>query len=52
MSRPYAYSINKARQILGYEPLVTLSQGLEKTQDWLKKTDLQKFMDMYKKRNY
>lgn len=51
MSRPYAYSINKARQILGYEPKVNLSQGLEKTLDWIKKNDIKKFMDMYKKRS-
>ncbi|SRR5579883_3084027 len=39
-SRPYAYSIAKARSQLGYEPKISLEEGMQRTRDWLQKTDL------------
>ncbi|MDJ0615594.1 MAG: NAD-dependent epimerase/dehydratase family protein [Calothrix sp. MO_192.B10] len=44
MSRPYAYSIDKARQILNYEPTINLESGLQLTKQWLQQTDLTKIM--------
>ncbi len=43
MTRPYAYSITKAQTILSYEPAINLEEGMRLTQEWLQKTDLQKF---------
>ena len=43
MTRPYAYSITKAQTILSYEPAINLEEGMKLTQEWLQKTDLQKF---------
>ena len=43
MTRPYAYSITKAQTILSYEPAINLEDGMRLTQEWLQKTDLQKF---------
>ncbi|MCX7592980.1 MAG: NAD(P)-dependent oxidoreductase [Fischerella sp.] len=45
MTRPYAYSIEKARKTLNYEPKINLEQGMRLTQEWLKKTDIQKMMN-------
>ncbi|NJQ96659.1 MAG: NAD-dependent epimerase/dehydratase family protein [Hydrococcus sp. CSU_1_8] len=42
VTRPYAYSIAKARSQLGYEPKIDLQEGMRRTQQWLQKTDLQK----------
>ncbi|MBR8839063.1 MAG: NAD-dependent epimerase/dehydratase family protein [Stigonema ocellatum SAG 48.90 = DSM 106950] len=42
MTRPYAYSITKAQSILSYEPKITLEEGMRLTQEWIRKTDLQK----------
>jgi nucleoside-diphosphate-sugar epimerase len=36
VTRQYAYSIEKATRVLGYQPRVTLEQGMAKTNDWLK----------------
>ncbi|MBW4633322.1 MAG: NAD-dependent epimerase/dehydratase family protein [Iphinoe sp. HA4291-MV1] len=44
MSRPYAYSIDKAQKLLSYQPAVDLEQGMQRTQEWLKKTDIQKLV--------
>jgi nucleoside-diphosphate-sugar epimerase len=44
MSRPYAYSIDKARNLLNYEPTVNLEEGLQITKQWLQQTDLKKLM--------
>ncbi|MBD2693905.1 NAD-dependent epimerase/dehydratase family protein [Anabaena catenula] len=44
MSRPYAYSIAKATNILNYKPKVDLEEGMKRTHQWLQKTDLQKLM--------
>ena len=44
MSRPHAYSIDKARDILNYEPSVNLEQGLEITKQWLQKTNLKEII--------
>ncbi|MEA5550394.1 NAD-dependent epimerase/dehydratase family protein [Anabaena cylindrica UHCC 0172] len=44
MSRPYAYSIAKAENILNYKPKVDLEEGMKRTHEWLQKTDLQKLM--------
>ncbi|WNZ21707.1 NAD-dependent epimerase/dehydratase family protein [Leptolyngbya sp. NK1-12] len=35
MSRPYLYSIEKARTQLGYQPKILLNQGLEQVKLWL-----------------
>ncbi|MDB9465745.1 NAD-dependent epimerase/dehydratase family protein [Dolichospermum circinale] len=44
MSRPYAYSIAKAQNILNYQAKVDLAQGMGRTREWLQKTDIQKLM--------
>ncbi|BAZ22823.1 NAD-dependent epimerase/dehydratase [Kalymmatonema gypsitolerans NIES-4073] len=44
MTRPYAYSITKAQKLLSYQPAVDLEEGMRRTQEWVKKTDIQKFM--------
>ncbi|MBW4511961.1 MAG: NAD-dependent epimerase/dehydratase family protein [Scytonematopsis contorta HA4267-MV1] len=44
MNRPGAYSIAKAKSILGYEPDISLEDGLKLTQEWVQKTDLKKFV--------
>lgn len=44
MTRPHAYSIAKARSVLSYEPTIDLEEGMRRTQEWVQKTDLQKFM--------
>ncbi|CDN14358.1 oxidoreductase [Richelia intracellularis] len=44
MSRPHAYSIEKARDILNYEPSVSLEEGLEFTKQWLQQTDLKQII--------
>lgn len=44
MSRPYAYSTTKAKNILGYEAKIDLEKGMQITKDWLKKTDLKKIL--------
>ncbi|MBP5976012.1 NAD-dependent epimerase/dehydratase family protein [Brasilonema sp. CT11] len=44
MTRPYAYSIAKAQNTLNYQPTIDLKEGMRLTQEWLKKTDLQKFV--------
>ncbi|MCP6763162.1 MAG: NAD(P)-dependent oxidoreductase [Fischerella sp. CENA71] len=45
MTRPYAYSIEKARKNLSYEPIVSLEEGMRLTQEWVKKTDLKKIVN-------
>ncbi|MFQ4144605.1 NAD(P)-dependent oxidoreductase [Chlorogloeopsis sp. ULAP02] len=44
MTRPYAYSIDKAQKVLNYQPTINLQEGMQLTQEWLKKTDLKKMM--------
>lgn len=44
MSRPYAYSITKAQTLLNYQPTIDLAEGMRRTQEWIDKTDLPKFM--------
>ncbi|MBW4641482.1 MAG: NAD-dependent epimerase/dehydratase family protein [Goleter apudmare HA4340-LM2] len=44
MTRPYAYSIAKAKNLLSYTPKINLDQGLQLTQEWLEKTDIQQLM--------
>jgi nucleoside-diphosphate-sugar epimerase len=41
MSRPYAYSIAKAQNLLNFQPKIDLEKGLHYTQEWLNKTDIQ-----------
>ena len=41
-TRPYAYSIAKARIQLAYEPKIDLEEGMRRTREWLQKTDLLK----------
>jgi nucleoside-diphosphate-sugar epimerase len=38
--RPHAYSIAKAQKLLGYEPKISLEEGMRLTQAWLQKTDI------------
>lgn len=38
--RPGAYSIDKARRILGYEPKVDLDEGMRRTEAWLRREGL------------
>lgn len=44
MSRPYGYSIDKARNLLNYEPNINLEAGLQLTKQWLQQADLKKMM--------
>lgn len=44
MTRPYACSIAKAQSLLNYAPKIELEQGLQITQEWLEKTDIQNLM--------
>ncbi|MEA5598563.1 NAD(P)-dependent oxidoreductase [Rivularia sp. UHCC 0363] len=36
MSRPYAFSIDKARKLLNYQPAISLDEGMNRIQEWLK----------------
>jgi nucleoside-diphosphate-sugar epimerase len=36
MTRPYAYSIVKARELLNYQPQIDLEKGMQLTKQWLK----------------
>ncbi|WP_392407842.1 NAD-dependent epimerase/dehydratase family protein [Chlorogloeopsis fritschii] len=40
LSRPYAYSIAKAQRILNYEPKIDLEEGMRRTREWLRNTDI------------
>jgi nucleoside-diphosphate-sugar epimerase len=40
ITRPYAYSIHKARTQLGYEPKIDLEEGMGRIQAWLKRTNI------------
>jgi nucleoside-diphosphate-sugar epimerase len=44
MSRPYAYSIAKAKNLLNYQAKVDLAEGMRRTNEWLQKTDIQRLM--------
>ncbi len=44
LTRPHAYSISKARNLLSYEPKIDLAEGMQRTQEWLLSTDLQKLI--------
>ncbi|MBD2293395.1 NAD(P)-dependent oxidoreductase [Anabaena sphaerica FACHB-251] len=44
ITRPYAYSITKAKTILGYQPKIDLKEGMLRTHEWLKKTDIQELI--------
>lgn len=44
MSRPYSYSIAKARSILNYQPKISLEAGMNTTHQWLQTTDIQKLI--------
>lgn len=35
LQRPYPYSIARARKVLGYEPQVSLKEGMQRTEAWL-----------------
>ena len=39
MSRPYAFSIDKARKILNYQPVISLDEGMSRIQESLKHRD-------------
>lgn len=34
LNRPGTYSIGKAREVLGYEPLVSIDEGMNRVQEW------------------
>lgn len=38
LARPGAYSIDKARRLLGYEPKVALAEGMRRAEEWLQQT--------------
>ena len=44
ITRPYAYSIAKAKTMLGYQPKIDLTEGMRRTHEWLKKTDIQRLI--------
>ncbi|AFZ23503.1 nucleoside-diphosphate-sugar epimerase [Cylindrospermum stagnale PCC 7417] len=44
LTRPYAYSIAKAKTLLGYQPKIDLKEGMRRTREWLQKTDIQKLL--------
>lgn len=44
MSRPHAYSIDKAKSLLNYQPKVDLEEGMKRTHQWLQKTDIKKLI--------
>ncbi|GAA6619334.1 NAD-dependent epimerase/dehydratase family protein [Scytonema sp. NUACC26] len=44
MTRPHAYSIDKAQKLLSYKPIINLEEGMRRTQEWLKKTDIQQLV--------
>ncbi len=39
MSRQAAFSIEKARKILNYQPAISLEEGMIRIQEWLKNQD-------------
>ncbi len=41
MTRPYACSIVKAQSLLNYKPTIDLEEGMQRTHEWLQKTDIQ-----------
>ncbi|MCC5666729.1 NAD-dependent epimerase/dehydratase family protein [Nostoc sp. CHAB 5784] len=44
MTRPYACSIAKAQNLLNYKPTIDLEEGMQRTHEWLQKTDIQSLM--------
>ena len=44
MTRPYACSIVKAQNLLNYKPTIDLESGMQRTHEWLQKTDIQSLM--------
>lgn len=40
MSRPHAYSIAKAQNLLDYKPKIDLEDGLQLTKSWMQKTNI------------
>ncbi|MEH2438292.1 MAG: NAD(P)-dependent oxidoreductase [Nostoc sp.] len=44
MTRPYACSIAKAQSLLNYKPTIDLESGMQRTHEWLQKTDIQSLM--------
>ncbi|MEH2069109.1 MAG: NAD(P)-dependent oxidoreductase [Nostoc sp.] len=44
MTRPYACSIAKAQSLLNYKPIIDLEEGMQRTHEWLQKTDIQNLM--------
>lgn len=45
ITRPHAYSIAKAQQQLGYQPKISLSEGMNYTQQWLKQAKLRELIN-------
>jgi nucleoside-diphosphate-sugar epimerase len=40
LNRPGAYSIEKARTMLGYEPLISFDEGMRRTEEWARQEGL------------
>lgn len=40
LNRPGTYSIEKARTVLGYEPLVSIDEGMDRVRDWARESGL------------
>ena len=40
VTRPHTYSLEKARQVLGYEPRINLDEGMARIAKWLRNTDI------------
>jgi nucleoside-diphosphate-sugar epimerase len=40
VTRPHAYSIEKAQRVLGYEPRINLDEGMARIAEWLQDTDI------------
>ncbi|MBH8564118.1 NAD(P)-dependent oxidoreductase [Nostoc sp. CENA67] len=44
MSRPHVYSVAKAQILLDYKPKINFEEGMQRTQEWLQKTEIQKLI--------
>ncbi|MDZ8186213.1 MAG: NAD(P)-dependent oxidoreductase [Nostoc sp. ChiSLP02] len=41
MARPYSCSIEKAQNLLNYKPTIGLEEGMQRTHEWLQKTEIE-----------
>jgi 2-alkyl-3-oxoalkanoate reductase len=40
LNRPGTYSIDKAKKLLGYQPLVSVNEGMDGVEGWLRAENL------------